>query len=209
MNVNQAKSIAGIKYSIKTREDYARAERDCVKLIIAARKSGDENRAAELGGAKSIFQKRSRTKKRCAVCGETIARGATHCRIHARQQNSKLISLPVETPKAKLKRNNNARVYIKPSGGLLAEIGFYSNEVVDVFEKWAKTIHPDTLKSYYIQVACPVIQSHRGDAELRLPVKTENSDCRVVFKTGNDYLGRLVNNSAGGSLTLGAVARTE
>ena len=82
MKINQAKAVAGIKYRVANRDEHAQAERDCVKLITAARRAGDDTRAAELSEAKALFQKRARTRNNCAVCGVTIARGATHCGIH-------------------------------------------------------------------------------------------------------------------------------
>lgn len=151
MKTNQAKAVAGIKFKLTTREDYARAERDCLKLIISARKAGDDNRAAELSEAKSFFQKRTRTRNRCAVCGDTIARGATHCRIHSRQQN-KLIAAPAGIkPTERRKDNGNARLAIPRDN--LAPLGFYAAPVQKVVSKWRDEIGEQWIEHYFMKAA--------------------------------------------------------
>ena len=166
MKTNQAKEIAGIKYNLTTREDYARAECDCVKAIISARKAGNDSLAAELSAAKSVFQKRARGGNSCAVCGVTIARGATHCRIHHRQQ-SKTIAAPAELPAMKKnKGNGNARVAIPKDN--LAPIGFYAAPVQKVIKKWRGEIGNEWLEHLFIKAAHAAIFNYHDFGSLRI-----------------------------------------
>lgn len=173
MKTNQAKAVAGIKYNLTTRQDYVRAERDCKNLIVSARKAGDDNRAAELSGAKSVFQKRARantTGNACAICGITIARGATHCRIHHRTQN-KAPAAPdgFKTAESKTRKGNgNARVDVSPSGGLIARFGFYLTPVQTTFKKWRAALGEATARECFIQAASG-LPSHRQISLSRLP----------------------------------------
>jgi hypothetical protein len=159
MKTNQAKAVAGIKFNLATRADYERAERDCVKLIILARKAGDDTRAAELSEAKALFQKRARSRSSCAVCGVIIARGATHCRIHSRPKQNK-IAAPADwqpEPKTKIADNNNARVAMGfPKGGQLARLGYFTTPVKKIVAKWRDEIGEETLKQYFVIVAKPL-----------------------------------------------------
>lgn len=179
MKTNQAKAIAGIKYNLTTRKDYIRAERDCVKLIIAARKAGKDIRAAELSEAKAFFQKRARARSTCAVCGATISRGATHCRIHSRPQ-SKLIGAPAElSPTEKCKGNGNARV--APIIDPLAPIGYYSAPVQKIVAKWRDTIGDEMLQRYFSAVAIAVVFKN---CKLELPPLVPWQHWQAVFEIG-------------------------
>ena len=166
MKTNQAKAIAGIKYNLTTRADYARAERDCVEQIKAARKAGNDNRAAELSAAKSVFQKRARGANSCAACGVTIARGATHCRIHSRQQH-KTLAAPAELKATeKRKGNGNARVAVPKDN--LAPIGFYAAPVQKVINKWRGEIGNEWLEHFFIKAAHAAIFNYHDFGSLRI-----------------------------------------
>ena len=192
MKISQAKAFAGIKYTVATRADYARAEKDCVKLIAAARKTGDDNRAAQLSEAKSFFQKRARGGNKCAVCSVTIARGATHCGIHSRQQK-KMIAAPTEwQPKSKPKRegNNNERIALFPKGGHLAILGFYSTPVQKTVAKWRGKIDEDVLKHYFGIVAMPL---HYPGIHLHANNEKPRYHWRAIYELGT-AIGSLLDN---------------
>jgi len=192
MKISQAKAIAGIQYTLKTRSDYAHAEKVCVNLIAAARKTGDDNRAAELSEAKSIFQKRARGGTRCAVCSVTIARGATHCVIHGRQQK-KMITAPIEwQPESKPKRkgNNNERIALFPKGGHLATLGYYSTPVQKIVTKWRGQIAEDVLKHYFGIVAMPL---HYPGIHLHANNEKPRYHWRAIYELGT-AIGSLLDN---------------
>ena len=136
MKSNQAKAVAGIKYKVTTRDECERAVRDCVKLIISARRAGDDNRAAELSGAKSFFTNQARARNACAICDATIARGATHCRTHQRRTKA----LPPSAdclPKTK-KRLNPRK--LRRRSNPLTPLGYYTNPIKKVVTRWRETI---------------------------------------------------------------------
>jgi hypothetical protein len=82
-------------------------------------------------------------------------------------------------------QNNNARVHWEPKGGPLAEIGFYCAPVQKIVRKWEKTIGVEVLGDYFMQVACPVIASYRGNSELKLPMQFQNHNhWKAIFELG-------------------------
>ena len=152
VKIKKAQTIAGIKYRVTTRDDYTRAERDCVKQIATARRAGNDNRAAELSEAKSFFQKRARGGNTCAICGVTIARGAIHCRIHSRAKKN-VIAAPAgldQTQSEWRKISPNARVSIVTNP--LALSGYYTMPVERVVAKWRDKISEEKLKAYFVSV---------------------------------------------------------
>lgn len=160
MNINQAKAVAGITYAVNNREANSRAEKDCVKLIVLARKSGDDKRSAELSEAKSLFQKRARGGNHCAVCGVTIARGAQRCRIHSKSK-AKMISSPHVFSAKIRKGNGNARVDVAPAGGLIARYGFYAPSVQKVLKIWKRSVEKELLQRYFISIASGILDKQR------------------------------------------------
>jgi len=158
MKTNQAKAIAGIKYNLTTRKDFADAEHHCVKLIVSARKEGNDARAAELSAAKSVFQKRARAitaRNTCAVCGVTIARGATHCRIH--QRNMKAMALPPASGSdQKIKDRITPRRKFKRPSDPLALLGYYATPVQKIVKRWRNKISDDIFKANIesLMIAC-------------------------------------------------------
>ena len=160
MNINQAKKVAGILFNIAGRADLERAALHCKNEIITARRANDEARAAELSEAKSFFQKRSKAKSTCAVCGVTISRGATNCRIHSRPQNKMIAAPAAFEPTEKRKGNDNAignkgnaRVAIISD----ASLGYYAAPIQKIIAKWRGIIGEDELKQYFSNVAFTVI----------------------------------------------------
>lgn len=163
MHINQAKAIAGIKYQVRNRADFARAEKDCTKLITKARRAGDDDLAAKLSGAKSAFQKIARGGNSCPECGQTISRDAAHCRIHQRRKAKPSLPPPSawsQQKKEKIRINNNGRVTAFPRGGALAILGYFTTPVKKVVAKWRKEIPEETLAAYFHLVAKPI--SHPG-----------------------------------------------
>ena len=188
MKTNQAKTVAGIKYNLTTREDYARAERDCVKLIVSARKTGDDARAAELSEAKALFQKRTRAHNRCGVCGDTIARGATHCRIHSRPQSKMIAALGGFNPPAGRKGEGNGNAFgnkgnARPilTGDPCATLGYFAAPIQKIIAKWRGIISEDLLKQYFSDVALPII---RRDIRLKLRLAISPDHWQAVYELG-------------------------
>jgi hypothetical protein len=162
MKTNQAKAVAGIKYKVTTREEHARAEDDCVRQIITARREGNDARAAELSEAKTFFQERARARNTCAACGVTISRGATHCRIHQRSRSARALPSPVgNQPKTKKRLNpRKPRVWMDP----LTPLGYYATPVQKVVRRWRPEIgeeifDADTIHSLMITCVC-LVQRH-------------------------------------------------
>jgi hypothetical protein len=183
MKTNQAKAIAGIKYNLTTRKDYIRAERDCVKLIIAARKAREDIRAAELSEAKEVFKKRTRARSNCAICGTTIARGATHCRIHSRPQN-KVIAAPAgmnPQPLQTERRKGNGNARVAPIIDPFAPLGYYSAPVQKIVAKWRDTIGDEMLQRYFSAVAMAVVLKN---CKLELPPIVPVDHWQAVFEIG-------------------------
>ncbi len=157
MNINQAKKIAGIGTSVRIfgRDALNAAVSECLKRIVKARKNNDDVLAAKLSEAKALFTRRLR-RNTCAVCGETIARGADHCRIHRKGPQAKqLMGSAFEAAKAKsARKNSNARVGI--SEDELAPFGYYAPSVKKVVAKW-HMIPEEILRHYFFIVACPIV----------------------------------------------------
>ncbi|HXB59996.1 MAG TPA: hypothetical protein VNU95_10545 [Candidatus Acidoferrales bacterium] len=159
MNINQAKAVAGIQHNVTDRNELERALERCISEIIAARKANNDIRAAELSEAKEVFRRRLRSVNTCGVCGKTISRGATHCRIHRFGAKPKALPvLPGWQPESKpqLKGNSNGRIAMFPRGGLPAMLGYYSRPVKKVVAKWCDEIPEEILKRYLELVAFPL-----------------------------------------------------
>lgn len=173
MKTSQAKAIAGIRYKVATREEHARAERDCVAQIVVARNAGNDTRAAELSEAKTFFQKRARAQNNCSVCGVTISRGAMRCRIHQRsakalpppsdQQASDVRRYPNRVGNSyqpKIKKQLNPRKVWNPRDPL-ALLGYHATPVQKVVRRWRPKIGEDifdaNIESLMITCVCSVM----------------------------------------------------
>jgi len=167
MKIKQAKEISGIKYDLNTREDFFRAERETIKLIVAARRSKDNDRAAELSDAHSVFKKLARAgKNTCVICGATVSRGAIHCRIHARPQNKKISSA---TEGAKIKGNGNAHIDIPKDH--LAPYGYYAAPVRKVISKWSKKFSQEWIELFFNNAARVAFYDYHHFNSLVIPTR--------------------------------------
>lgn len=61
-------------------------------LIVAARRRGDDNRAAELSAQKEVAKRR--VYARCITCGVAIKQGCTYCYMHKIKHQFYSHSLP-------------------------------------------------------------------------------------------------------------------
>ena len=183
MNINKAKKVAGIRFSITSRANLARAASHCKSEIIAARRAGDDTRAAELSEAKEVFKRRTRARNTCAICGTTIARGATYCQIHYRPQNiaigapAGMNPQPLQTERRK--GNGNARV--APTIDPFAPLGYYSAPVQKIVAKWRDTIGDEMLQRYFSAVAMAVVLKN---CKLELPTFVPWQHWQAVFEIG-------------------------
>lgn len=156
MKKNQAKAIAGIspRERIRGRDAYKAKAKLCTKL--AAKFHNDKNpgnkAAAEkflkLIEARDCFEKLA--ENHCPDCDVPISRGATHCRLH---QKKRLLTDPLHTA---AKRNAGNRLDVKPKGGEIARLGFYTKEIQDVIKKWRDQIPADRLENYLVKVATAI-----------------------------------------------------
>jgi hypothetical protein len=179
MNINQAKAVAGIHYRTRSRADFERASLDCKKEIIAARRAGDDTRAALLSEAKEFFKKLARAKNICAVCGVPVSRGAAHCRIHQRQ--NKAIASPdglKPQPMESEKRNGNARV---ASDDHLASLGYYAAPIKKVVARWRDIIGNDELEHYFFTVAMTLFY---GRMSLKFDLQVSPDHWPAIFELG-------------------------
>jgi hypothetical protein len=180
MKINQAKAIAGIKAKLTGHEDYARAERDCVQQIIAARRAKNDNLAARLSEAKEVFKKRARRLNTCAVCSVTISRGATHCGIHSRPQNKMIAGDAGRQPAQKIKRAGNINSRVSVVSDPFAWEGYYTSEVQKVVKKWRGKISEQKIKSYFVPVARTI---KKGQTSLNL-TQIHPGDWPAIFELG-------------------------
>jgi hypothetical protein len=132
VNINQAKALARIRASVLGRKSLEAAAAHCKAGIVAARKAGDDGRAAELSEARQVFKKRLQGNN-CQQCGKPIADGASNCRFH---QRVKALPGPCQTP-AKGQRGK-WRVDASPDGGAIARWGYYSPSVRKVIQRWQR-----------------------------------------------------------------------
>lgn len=183
MNINQAKAIAGINYSVTGKAELSRAVLDCKNGIIAARRASNDTRAAQLSEAQAIFKKRAKAKSVCLECGATISRGAMRCRIHSRSLN-KAIAAPLGLkPTEKRKGNGNARV--DAISDPLALLGYYTPAVQKVVSKWRGIIGDYTVERCFVSVARAVLDHY----PLELPPVLTTEIWQAVFELGAAIAG--------------------
>jgi len=154
MNIKQAKKVAGIHRSVKVsgREALERAIAHCKSEITTARRTNDDPRAAEVSEAQAFFKRRLHGNT-CAVCGVTIARGATHCRIHRKGHKPKFLPPVPGMDQAKAQQTGNGNARVSVIGDVLALNGYYTAPVQKVVSKWSGEIAERQLKGYFMAVA--------------------------------------------------------
>lgn len=184
MTITQAKKIAGIAAGVRIsgRSALESAMDHCVGEIILARKQNDDARAAALSEAKEVFKSRLHGNA-FAMCGTTIGRGATHCRIHRNGVRAKALPAPPEWQQSQKPRratNNNARVVIYPRGGHPAMLGYYTKPIRKVVARWQAEIGEETLKHYFGMVAMPL---HYPGINLHVHPKTARH-WQAIFELG-------------------------
>ena len=191
MNLTLAKRIAGIspQENVSSREAVDKAVRTCAKLAAPHHPDRNPNnkRAAkrffEIMAARDFFK--AKMPHGCLVCGETISRGATHCRIH--QRTTALPPADGSQPVLQSKGNGNARVSVV--GDPHALLGYYTAPVQKVVSKWREEIREPMLQRYFESVASAVVFR---DSSMQLPFVAPQH-WQAVFELGRAICNVLAN----------------
>lgn len=194
MNINQAKAAAGIdRRTLATRANLGSMMAQVKAGIVAARRAGDDSRAARLSEAKQVFKERmGRNQNRCENCGNPIAPGATHCRLHARPRalpgaeppNGQWVNSHgnlVTDPKNQTSVGRSKRVSDAPAGGALAYLGLFTAPIQKVMAKWRERISEGLAEQYFFAVAMAVVSRQTA---LKLPPCVPVEHWRAVWELG-------------------------
>lgn len=210
MNINQAKKIAGIApgEAVIGRAAIQQAAKECVKRAAAFHPDRNPNDATAKAAFLRYMEARDFWKKRiphgCAVCGETIGRGATHCRLHQAGRTVKSLSAQAgfePAAKAKVREsraNPNARVDVSPKGGWIARLGFYAKPVQKVFVKWQRTIGEVRAQRCFIEIAKGIQSPDRRLSLARVP----RAEWQCALELGAALASVVCNRTSPGSWLL-------